>query len=94
MIINEETLAHIEGFLASLNAFRDSAQVASFSRKVIRYENGQIARVVIHCPFNSLAFQLLAFLDAVSFLWVSLEGNDVIIQGLYNHAEDECNEKV
>lgn len=84
MIIDEETLMRIEALFASLNSFRECAQVDGYSREVIRYENGQIARVVIHCPFNSLAFQLVAFLDATSFLWVSLDGNDVIIEGLYN----------
>lgn len=84
MIIDEETLMRIEALFASLNSFRECAHVDGYSIEVIRYENGQIARVVIHCPFNSLAFQLVAFLDATSFLWVSLDGNDVIIEGLYN----------
>lgn len=84
MIIDEETLLCIEALFTSLNSFRENAQVYGYSIEVIRYENGQIARVVIHCPFNSLAFQLGAFLDATTFLWVSLDGNDVIIEGLYN----------
>lgn len=83
MIIDEETLMRIQALFASLNHFRECAQVVPFYVEVIRNENGQIARVVILCPHLSLAYQLVAFLDAASFLWVSINGNNVIIEGLF-----------
>lgn len=76
---NEVLMSSVKSIVSHLNEMRASFNANQFEVDSEVDDDGNIKRLAIHCPYDTLAWKLALLLEASSILSVNVEGKYVFV---------------